>query len=92
MLGLESILAPKSRTWVGPVRVGTADIIAGLSTPLIVLSTNRAMDMSAPVLPALTQASASPFLTRLIATLIEESFLCLRATEGESLILITSEA
>ena len=84
------MFAPKSRTWVGPVSVGTADIIAGLSTPEIVLSTNLAIDINAPVLPALTHASASPFLTRFMATLIEESFLCLRATDGESSILITS--
>ena len=92
MLGFESILAPKSRTWVGPVSVGTADMMAGLSTPDIVLSTNLAIDISAPVFPALTHASASPFFTRFIATLIEESFLCLRATDGESSILITSLA
>ena len=92
MLGFESIFAPKSSTCVGPLSVGTADIIAGLSTPDIVLSTNLAIDINAPVLPALTHASASPFFTKFMATLIEESFLCLRATDGESSMLITSLA
>ena len=58
--GFESTFAPRSRTWVGPVRVGTADIIAGRSTPSIVLRTNLAIDIRAPVFPALTQASEIP--------------------------------
>ena len=66
------------------MRVGTADIIAGRSTPSIVFRTNLDIDIRAPVLPALTHASALPFLTRLIATRIEESFLCLNAVEAES--------
>ena len=67
-------------------------IIAGLSTPSIVFRINRAIAIKAPVLPALTQASTVPFSIRSIATLIDESFLCRSAVEGESSILMTSDA
>ena len=46
----------------------------------------------APVLPAETKAFASPFLTRLSPTTIEESFFLLIAVVGTSSVLITSEA
>ena len=52
---------------------------------------NRAIAIKAPVLPALTQASTVPFSIRSIATLIDESFLCRSAVEGESSILMTSD-
>ncbi len=45
-----------------------------------------------PVLPALTQACASPVLTRLIATRIDESFLRLSAVAGGSSIATTWDA
>jgi hypothetical protein len=49
--------------------------MAGRSMPAMVLSTKREIAMSAPVLPALTQACASPAFTRFTATRIDESFL-----------------
>jgi hypothetical protein len=41
---------------VKPVRERIREMIAGRSMPSIVLSTKRAVAISAPVLPALTQA------------------------------------
>jgi hypothetical protein len=50
------------------------------------------MAIKAPVLPAETHAAASPVLTRLIATRIEESFLLRMAKAGDSSISTTSVA
>ena len=61
-----------------------AEQIAGRSIPGMVLRTKRAVAIKAPVLPALTQASASLALTLLIATRIEESFLPRNAEAGFS--------
>ena len=47
---------------VWPPREGMSDTIAGRSTPGSILSTKCAIAMSAPVLPALTQALACPRL------------------------------
>src|SRR3990170_5673959 len=58
----------------------------------MVFSTYRAVAISAPVLPALTQASASPLLTRLMLTRIEESFLPRSADCGCSSMPTTSVA
>ena len=60
--------------------------------PGSVFSTKREVAISAPVLPAETQALASPDLTRLIATRIDESFLLRMASAGDSSIPTTSEA
>ena len=60
--------------------------------PGSVFSTNREVAISAPVLPALTQAWASPLLTRLRATRIEEFFLPRNAMAGDSSMLTTSLA
>ncbi len=57
-----------------------------------VLRTNREVAINAPVLPALTQACASPCLTRLMATRIEESFLARKAWAGDSSMLTNWEA
>ena len=54
-----------------------------------VFSTKRAVAISAPVLPALTQALASPDLTKLMATRMDESFLFFRALWGDSSINTT---
>jgi hypothetical protein len=78
--------------WVCPLAVGTAAQIAGRSIPGIIFMTNLEIAISAPVLPAETQASASPFLTRFTATRIDESFLLRKAREGDSCISTTSEA
>ena len=49
-----------------------------------VFRTNLAVPMSAPVLPALTQACARPSFTRSIATRIEECFLVRMAVRTSS--------
>ena len=49
-----------------------------------VFNTNFAVAIKAPVLPELTQASALPSLTRLIATRMEESFFLRSASIGGS--------
>ena len=90
--GPQSTLAPRSSMWVCPLAVGTAAQIAGRSIPGIIFMTNLEIAISAPVLPAETQASASPFLTRFTATRIDESFLLRKAREGDSCISTTSEA
>ena len=77
---------------VWPLTVGSAAQMAGRSMPGSILRTKREIAISAPVLPAETQASASPFLTRLIATRIDESFLLRKATAGDSSIPTTSLA
>ncbi len=82
--GVESTFAPRSSTCVWPVTDGSAAMIAGRSMPGRVFSTKRAVAMSAPVLPALTQACASPRLTRSMATRMDESFLLRSAWEGSS--------
>jgi hypothetical protein len=63
---LQSTLAPRSSMCVTPTTEGIALMMAGRSTSGSVLSTKRAVAISAPVLPALTQASACPDLTRSI--------------------------
>ena len=90
--GVQLTLAPRSSTVVSPFFVGSCDAIAGRSIPGSVLSTKRAMAISAPVLPAETQACALPSLTRLIATLIDESFFFRSASAGGSSIVTTSVA
>ena len=62
-----------SRRWrrdrarsVCPLIVGSTTAMAGRSMPGSVFSTKREIAISAPVLPALTQACASPSLTRLM--------------------------
>jgi hypothetical protein len=70
--------------WVCPFVVGSGAQIAGRSMPGSIFSTKREIAISAPVLPAETQASASPPLTRLMATRIDESFLLRKASAGDS--------
>ena len=60
--GVQLTLAPRSSTVVTPVRVGSCEAIAGRSTPGSVLRTKREIAISAPVLPAETQASRATFL------------------------------
>src|SRR6185503_17379805 len=69
--------------------LGSSAAIAGRSMPGSVFSTKREMAISAPVLPALTQACAAPLFTRLMATRIEESFLKRSACTGGSSIATT---
>jgi hypothetical protein len=56
------------------LRLGSCEAMAGLSIPLRVLSTYRAMAISAPVLPADTTAQAWASLTCVMATRMLESF------------------
>src|SRR5262245_5461999 len=72
--------------------VGSTDTSAGRSIPGSVRSTKCAVAMRAPVSPALTAASASPLLTRSMATRIDESFLRLTAVAGDSSMATTSAA
>ncbi len=90
--GVQLTFAPRSSTVVSPCFVGSWEAIAGRSMPGSVLSTKRAMAISAPVLPAETQACADPSLTRLIATRIDESFFLRSASAGGSSIATTSLA
>ena len=74
--GVQSTFAPRSSTYVLVRRMfGSTLAIAGRSMPASVLSTKREIAIRAPVLPALTQACASPLFTRLTVTRIDESFL-----------------
>ncbi len=67
-------------------------MIAGRSIPGSILSTYRAVAISAPVLPELTHASASPLFTSSSATRREESFLFFSALAGDSSIATASDA
>ena len=89
---VQSTLAPRSSICVCPSTVGNGAQIAGRSMPGNIFSTKREIAISAPVLPAETQASASPALTRLMATRMDESFLLRRASAGASSMPTTSEA
>ena len=60
--GVQLTFAPRSSTVVSPCFVGSWEAIAGRSMPGSVLSTKRAMAISAPVLPAETQACADAVL------------------------------
>ena len=71
---VHSEFAPRSSMCVCPWRARIREMIAGRSMPSIVFSTKRPVAISAPVLPALTHACASPDFTRSMATRIEESF------------------
>jgi hypothetical protein len=57
--GVQLTLAPRSSTYVSPFMVGMMPAMAGRSIPGSVLSTKREIAISAPVLPALTQACAA---------------------------------
>ena len=66
------IVAPTSSTTLSPRRVGQIAAIAGRSIVAMVRRQNFAIAISAPVLPADTQTSASPFLTASIAFHIDD--------------------
>jgi hypothetical protein len=75
--------APRSSMWVwAPLREGTEDMMGARSTGPTVLSTQCAMAVSAPVLPALTMASARPAFTRSMASRMEESLRRRMASRG----------
>ena len=66
------IEAPTSSTTDSPLSVGHNAAIAGRSMPSIILRLNRAIAISAPVFPAETATSASPFLTASMASHIDD--------------------
>ena len=61
--------------------------MAGRSIPGNILKTNLPVAIKAPVLPALTIASAPPSFTKLMASRIDELFLFLSADWGDSSIV-----
>ena len=85
-------MAPQSIRSAGPFAVGISGARGERSTPLILPTTNWPPTSMAPVLPADTNASASPCFTRFIPTTIEEFFFFLIAITGGSSNPITSSA
>src|SRR5579884_542417 len=89
----ESTLAPTSSRMTAPPRaVGNAAASAGRLTDGSVPSVKRATVMTAPVLPALTKASACPSRTRRSPTWTELSRFFRKACAGASVIVMTSGA
>ena len=80
--GVESGLAPMSRRTTGPFAVIIWTASAGRSTPGSRPRRRTAAAIPAPVCPAVTTASAWPFLTRSTATRIDESFFSRSASAG----------
>ena len=80
--GVESGLAPMSRRTTGPLAVIIWTASAGRSTPGSRPRRRTAAAIPAPVCPAVTTASAWPFLTRSTATRIDESFFSRSASAG----------
>ena len=70
--GAAPIEAPTSSTTDSPLSVGHRPAMAGRSMPSIILRLKRAIAIRAPVLPAETATSASPFLTASIASHIDD--------------------
>ena len=66
------IEAPRSSTIEVPRSVGHSAAIAGRSMPGSILRLNLAIAISAPVLPAETATSASPFFTASMASHIDD--------------------
>jgi hypothetical protein len=66
------MVAPRSSTTESPFSVGHSPAIAGRPMPGMVRRLNLAIAISAPVLPAETATSASPFFTASIASHIED--------------------
>ncbi len=89
---LQSTLAPLSSMTALPLVVGTTAPIAGRSIPSILPSVRVATAIAAPVLPALTNAWASPLLTRSAATATDESGFRRIAFAGCSSICTISDA
>ena len=67
-------------------------MMAARSTPVSVFSTKCDIAVSAPVLPALTQATARPSFTTSMAMRIDECFLRRMASRGDSPMVTTSLA
>ena len=89
---LQSTFAPLSTRNVKPFFVGRQVPNTGRSTPGRRPTMSREPVRRAPVLPAETKASASPFFTSCIPTTIEEFFFLRIAIVGTSSVLMTSSA
>ncbi len=85
-------MAPQSIRSAGPLAVGITGASGERSTPFILPTTNWPPTSIAPVLPAETNASASPCFTRFIPTTIDEFFFFLIAITGGSSKPIISSA
>ncbi len=85
----QSTLAPKSRTTVLPFADAVIPSPAPDAQSSVGLSNNFASPISAPVLPALTQACARPSFTSSVATRIELPRLARIACEGRASLAIT---
>jgi hypothetical protein len=72
LLGVGADVAPTSSTTLSPRMVGQMAAMAGRSMSAMVRRQNFDIAISAPVLPAETQASASPFLTASMARHMED--------------------
>src|ERR1044072_2436889 len=66
------MVAPRSSTTDSPLLVGHIPVIAGRSIPFSVRKWKRDIAINAPVLPAETATSASPFFTASMASHIED--------------------
>ncbi len=91
-LGLQSTLAPASTSRHGFFAVGISAPMVGRPTFGSLPRINVAAERTAPVFPALTNASARPFRCISSPTEMEESFLDFTAAAGASLMSMTSAA
>ena len=85
-------MAPQSQRMALPEAVGITGPITARRMPRMRLTTRVAPASRAPVDPAETKASPSPFFKRFSPTVREESFFFLKAVAGSSEISTTSEA
>ena len=85
-------MAPASMRMAPPFPVGTTGARAARRMPLMRLMSRVAAPSRAPVDPADTKASPSPFFSRFSPTVREESFFSRKAVAGLSQISTTSEA
>ena len=92
MSARQSALAPASSSMNGPLSEGISGASAARDTPLIRLTMKVPPMMSAPVLPADTNASPSPAASWRMPSAMEQSLCSLRMDLGSSSMLITSGA
>ena len=85
-----SALAPQSSSRNGCLSVGICAASAGRLMPLSVRTIRLVATCSAPVDPAETKASASPFLSMVKPRIMLESFFWRAALTGSSSIVMTS--
>ena len=90
--GRHSALAPMSRKTSGDGAAGMMEQMAGRLTPGMRCTYSRLAATTAPVLPALTKASALPSWTSFMPTTSDDSVFLRAAATGSSWKLITSGA